>query len=387
MKLTLVISSLACGGAERVMSIMANYWVTQGWDITLLTFDDGTIPPFYELNSRVIHQPLGIASDSPNKIVALWNNFQRIHKLRAAIAVSQPDAVVSFIDQVNILTLFAVNFPPFLQKKALSESTYTIQKLPAIVAEHTDPRFHAIGLYWQFLRRLYYPLAAQVIFQGEELCSWARRAWWPSRVLAIPNPIFPPARSQFSSENRSDLFPQPHTAIAMGRLHPVKGFDRLIEAFAEIAPRFPDWHLTILGEGELRPQLEAQIAKLGLGHRISLPGRIDEPANVLGQADLFVLSSHYEGFPNAMLEAMACGLPAIALDTSSGPRAIVRHNIDGLLVSPTEKNALSKAMADLMADDDKRQNFAARAPEVLERFSPKRAIAAWEAVIAASLGL
>lgn len=369
-RITCTISSLGGGGAERSLVNLATLLAEKGHEVRLLTFQQ-QVPDAYSI-------PLKVQRCYAEPVVAescqwfsLRQQLRRNQALRRSLLSTQPEIIISFIDSTNVAVLQAM----------------VGTSIPVIVTERTDPRFHDIGLRWQVLRRLSYPLAAQIIVQGEELCSWARHAWWPSRVYAIPNPIFPPARSQFSSENRSDLFPQPHTAIAMGRLHPVKGFDRLIEAFAEIAPRFPDWHLTILGEGELRLQLEAQIAKLGLGHRISLPGRIDEPANVLGQADLFVLSSHYEGFPNAMLEAMACGLPAIALDTSSGPRAIVRHNIDGLLVSPTEKNALSKAMADLMADDDKRQNFAARAPEVLERFSPKRAIAAWEAVIAASLGL
>ena len=369
-RITCTISSLGGGGAERSLVNLATLLAEKGHEVRLLTLQR-QVPDAYSVPSGIRRYYAEPAVAQSCQWINLPQQLRRNQALRRSLLATQPEIVISFVDTTNVAVL-----------QAMMGTGIQIA-----VAERTDPQFHAIGLRWQVLRRLYYPLAAQIIVQGKELCNWAKRAWWPSRVCAIPNPIFPTARSQSPPQKRSDLFPQPHTAIAMGRLDPVKGFDRLIDAFAEIAPRFPDWHLTILGEGALRPQLEAQIEGLSLKHRISLPGRIDEPANVVGQADLFVLSSHYEGFPNAMLEAMACGLPAIALDTSSGPRAIVRHNVDGLLVSPAEKNALSKAMADLMADDVKRQRFATRAPEVLERFSPQRAISAWEAVIAASLGL
>ena len=104
-KLTLIISSLSGGGAERVMSLMANYWAEKGWQITLLTFDDGREPPFYELYPTVIHRTLGIPSFSVASVEGFVNSLKQLWVLRRAIKESDPQVLISFMDKVNVLTL------------------------------------------------------------------------------------------------------------------------------------------------------------------------------------------------------------------------------------------------------------------------------------------
>ena len=164
----------------------------------------------------------------------------------------------------------------------------------------------------------------------------------------------------------------------MGRLHSEKGFDRLLHAFARADGAGQGWRLVILGEGSERAALESLAQQLGIEASVSLVGRVREPASVLRQSDLFVLSSRYEGFPNALLEAMAAGLPVVATDCPSGPRHIIRHGVDGLLVPPDDTDALAGAIRYLLGDDQTRQAFAERATEVIERFGVDQVMAQWE---------
>jgi glycosyltransferase involved in cell wall biosynthesis len=167
----------------------------------------------------------------------------------------------------------------------------------------------------------------------------------------------------------------------MGRLSREKGFDVLMRAFARCAATRPDWSLLIAGEGEERAHLVDLRGRLGLAARVRLPGRVADPGGLLRRADLFVLPSRHEGFPNALLEAMACGLPVVAFDCPSGPAEIVRPGQDGLLVPACDEEALAAAMRRLMDDEAERRRLGARAVEVLERFGLDRVMAAWETVV------
>lgn len=359
MRLTLVISSLVLGGAEGVFARLANGLARRGHSIALLTLDDGALPPFYALAPGVRHQALGLARASAGLLDALRANLGRIRTLRRAMLAShgeeRPGAVLTFMDTTNILALLAL----------------AGTGVPAIVCERTDPRLYDIGPLWRGLRRLAYPLAARVVAQTEAVCRTL-----PGRCVALPNPVEPPP-----DLGAGWTPPQGSLLLALGRLAPEKGFDLLLQAFASIATAHPDWTLVILGEGPERPALEALRASLGLEGRVLLPGRVDAPGGTLRRADLFVLSSRFEGFPNALCEAMACGLPAVAFDCPSGPGEIVRHGVDGLLAPPGDVGALAEALSALMGDDIRRRAMAARAPEVLERFGLEKVLDMWEELL------
>jgi glycosyltransferase involved in cell wall biosynthesis len=167
----------------------------------------------------------------------------------------------------------------------------------------------------------------------------------------------------------------------MGRLGKEKGFDLLIRAFAAIAGEHPRWDVTIFGEGPERGALAGEIERSGVAGRVSLPGRTTDTEGVLRGADLFVLPSRYEGFPNALCEAMACGLPVVAFDCRSGPATIVRDGVDGVLVPAENVDALSAAMARLIADPEGRRRMGARAAEVSDRFSVERIASLWGRIL------
>jgi len=359
MRLTLVISSLQCGGAERVMTNMANYWAAKQWKITLLTFDDGAIPPFYRLDSRIRHISLNIAGDSASVASAVRNVVNRVCALRRTIRKSRPDAVISFMDKTNVTTLLAT--------RGLN--------LPVIISERVDPAMRPISKLWTRLCRITYPAADLTVVQSEAALNYFS-ARLRARTQVIPNPVqSPPAYRRPKSAAQSSL-------ISVGRLEQQKGFDLLLKAFARVKDRHSGWTLTILGEGRKRGELESLINQLGIGDRALLPGRVDDVYEQLLQADLFVMPSRYEGFPNALCEAMSCGLPAISTDCPSGPRFIINDRVDGLLVPNEDVTALADAMDRLMGSETERNRLAARAPEIASRFGLEKVMEIWERALA-----
>lgn len=356
MRMLLVITGLGSGGAERVLASLANAWSSRGDDITILTWD--SFPAFYPIRSSVRRVSVGLAANSSGVLNGVCANRRRIGALRRCLRQLAPDVVVSFMDRTNVLTICA---------------TFGLGT-PTIVCEHNDPAQLRVGAIWSALRLLIYPMAGAVTF----LTANVVRRWRPllgSKAVPMPNPVVVDEQDGGSDDR---LFKHPHNLIAVGRLVPQKGFDLLLEAFRHVAPRYEQWGLTILGEGDLRPNLERMVEKFSLGGRVHLAGRVTNPFAWFRQADLFLMTSRFEGFPCSLCEALACGLPAISFDCDSGPRDIIRHEVDGLLVPPLQVEALAAAMDRLMADPAERARFSARAPEILRRYSIHNILQRWD---------
>jgi glycosyltransferase involved in cell wall biosynthesis len=219
--------------------------------------------------------------------------------------------------------------------------------------------------------------------QTPDASEWAARFLRAEKIHVIPNPVATPrpggdkpdpSRPAWLERSGSKVF-------AAGRLVPQKGFDVLLRAFARCRVDHQDWSLIVFGEGDERGRLDALAAELGIEAVVTLPGHVPNAARLFPYGDLFVLSSRYEGFPNALLNAMACGLPAIATDCPSGPRRIVRHGVDGLLVEPDNVDALHAAMHQAMSQPDLRRRLASRAIDVTERFSLPCVMRQWNALL------
>lgn len=359
MKLTLVISSLERGGAERIMSVLAGAWMERGHQVTLITFDDAE-GPAYPLHRGVKLKCLRVPNElATNFFSALFRNMRRVQLLRRMIRQSQPDIVISFLDFPNVITLLAT--------RGLG--------IPVVVSERANPQYDELKPVWKRLRLSLYPRAGALVCQTSAIVAQLQQKM-NVRGYAIPNPIelpVPLMPAGLSNTNKSS-----RTVIAMGRLVPQKGFDLLLEAFSRIAGRHPAWSIKVLGKGPLQSQLEAQAESLGLKSRVNFAGAVSDPFPILQAADLFVFSSRFEGFGNALTEAMACGLPVISFDCPAGPADIIRHGIDGILVSPDDVAGLAGAMDRLMGDSAERERLARRAPEVLTRFSLESVLAMWE---------
>lgn len=356
-RITLVISGLRLGGAERVVCALARYWIEQGCDVGVVTVASPDVD-VYDLPAGAQRVALGLARPSRNVVDGCVQASRRVLALRRALGRLAPDVVVSFLESTNVLSLLA-----------------TIgMGLPVIACERTDPRFARSGRPWAALRRLLYPRATAVVVQTESVATWAR-AFCP-KVEVIENFVERPARYAMPGAEHG-----PRRLLAMGRLSFEKGFDLLIEAFGRIAGPRPDWSLTILGEGPERRRLEDLAAALHLEQRVSLPGRVADPLPHLVAAHAFALPSRYEGFPNALLEAMAAGLPAVAFDCPSGPSDIIADGRDGLLVAAGDVAQLAAALGRLMDDPGERVRLAANAREIAVTYAPERVLGRWSELL------
>jgi glycosyltransferase involved in cell wall biosynthesis len=362
MRLTLVIASLGRGGAERTASVLASAWAERGFNVTIITLERDDVPA-YPLHPAIVLRQLKLRDGKAKHVLhRLVRNLRLVRALRNAIRDSEPHAVISFMDISNILALLAAG--------GLDTRV--------IVTEHVHPAYHYIGWHWQMLRRLVYRRADALVCVSRPLLDWFQSKI-RARGFVVPNPVDPGPLLMPAGESHNG-YETGHLIVGMGRLVEQKGFDLLLEAFSRVAARHSSWSLKILGDGPLRDQLEAQAQRLNLTIRVEFTGALADPFCVLRAADLFVFPSRFEGFGNALCEAMACGVPAISFDCPSGPSEIVRNGVDGLLVPAEDVTALAAAMDHLMSDPHKRARLAARAPEVTERFGLTRVLSLWDQV-------
>lgn len=367
MNLLVVIHSLHSGGAERVTANLVNHWAEKGWKISVVTLASRD-QDFYGLHSAVRRVTLDMASESRNPVSAVFNNLRRVSALRRVLRDVRPDAAVGMMPSAGILLVLAAMFIP---------------KIATIASERIYPPMMPLGAMWHRLRKWTYPRATQVAMLTSEGLEWLSAEIPKARGVVMPNPIpYPLPVSEPRLNPESLIEPNRKLLLAVGRLDQQKGFDLLLTAFANLAPANPSWDLVILGEGPLRQVLESQVRSLELNGRAYLPGRAGNIGDWYRRADFYVMSSRYEGFPNSLGEAMAHGCAAVSFDCDTGPRDIVRHDVDGLLVPRGDVAALGSALGLLMSNDALRQRLANRATEVRERFSIERIAGMWEGLLA-----
>jgi len=352
------IHSLQGGGAERVAADLSAEWAQAGHEVMLVTQADSQ-GDVYALDARVRRHVLGTAG-----LRGLWANVRRVRALRAVLREFAPDIVLGMMTTASILAVLAARGLP----------------CRVIATEHAHPPSQPTSGLWQRLRRYAYPRAARVVALTQGTAQWIEQHVPGSRLAVIPNAVrwpLPQAEPHLDATRVAGR----KRLLAVGRLHADKGFDLLLQAYAEVAPRYPDWDLLILGEGEQRPALQAQIAAAGLDGRVAMPGRAGNVGDWYAQSDLYVLSSRFEGLSNTLIEALASGLAAVSFDCDTGPREILRDGVDGELVRPNgDVAALARALDAAMGDDARRQAWAARAPEARERFSTGRVLTMWRQV-------
>lgn len=339
------------------MSTLANAWTDAGHDVSLVTTHDDGGRPHYELDNRVSLRsvdPRGSGLDKQPRIV---------RNLRKELRRANPDVVVSFLNYTNVIALIA--------SRGLG--------CPVIVSERLDPRIIAIGPLWSTLRRITYRWAECLVVQTPTAARLLEYLA-PGRTTIIPNPVpAPPPPLDAAIES---CIPAVPTVLAVGRLQPQKGFDLALRAMAELGPAHSDWQLVILGEGPERGALEALRDELRLGGRVHMPGRVSDTWPWLRRADIFLMSSRSEGFPNALCEAMAAGVPVISTDCLSGPSDIVTPGVDGLLVEPENVESMAVALRTMMDSDDLRRRLAKAAPRIIERYSLENVLELWNGVLA-----
>lgn len=356
------------GGMERVLLNKVTY-LSQlpGWEVSIVTTDQHHRPPFYPFPEKVRMTDLDINYSDDNDKGAWKKIFgylrkrkEHKRKLTALLEKERPDIVVSlypsessFIPDIKdgskkVLELHFCKF--FRLQYGRKGLLGWIDKLRTRQDERIVRRFDKF-----------------VVLTNEDKGYWGN----------LPNIEVIPNAAMHVSENYSDV--KNKRVIAVGRLDYQKGFDRLIEAWEWIqrTGEWADWRLDIFGQGEWQEMLQQMIDEKGLQDTV----RINKPTKQIGEeyvkSSLLVMSSHYEGFPMVMIESMACGLPVVSFDYKCGPKDIIQHGINGLLVPEGDVKALAHAMMEVMTDETYRRMLSRNARKVVDTYSEEAVMARW----------
>jgi len=362
-RLLILISSLSNGGAERTAALLANHWSALGWQVTIVTLAPQS-KDFYPLDDKVRRIALNMDGESSSRWRGLVQNIKRVRAVRRCLKSTRPHAALAMMSTANVL---------------LALASVGLKNTVTVGAERVYPPHMPLGRPWELLRRHTYGLLNVVVAQTRLGAKWIERHTNAKRATVIPNSVVWPLTNHaptiaVESVHATDR----KLLLTVGRLSEQKQPKALIDAFQSLAGLRADWDLVILGEGPLRPGLEKQVAAADLNGRVFLPGRVGNMADWYARADLFVLNSRFEGFPNALVEAMAAGLPVVSTDCETGPRELIQHGVNGMLVAVDDTHAMTHMLALLMADPILRNKMAVRAAEVRENLAHGPIARKWE---------
>lgn len=352
---TCVIRSLMGGGAERVLTTMANFWVERGVAVSIITSVPSRLDA-YPLDGRVRRITLACPHSLFSRNGYPWS----IRRLRRAIVKQGHDVVISFMDRSNV--------PILLATRGLGKRV--------IIAERIDPRTQNYSLIRRFCMRLCYPWADALTVLTENVkTQWAERFMPAHKIHVIHNPVLPLA----VDSPLPDWLPEKFICC-VGRLHRQKGFDLLFQALPPVFARHPDVKLVILGEGPERAALTRQAEELGLAGRVFMPGFIHNPHAIVRRASLFVLPSRFEGFPNALIEAMSLARPVISYDCPSGPAYLIQDGVNGILLPVGEIAGLTSRLNFLLDNPEKASALGREALKVRDYCNINRVMEKWSAL-------
>lgn len=356
------------GGMERVLLNKVAYLKQHtDWEITIVTTDQKQRPVFYPLPEGVRMMDLGINYTDDNN-QGVWKKItgyllkKKLHRQRlsALLELEKPDVMVSLYPSES-------SFYPSLKdgsKKVLELHFYKFFRLQY-------GRKGLLGLIDKFRtwqdERIVRKFDKFVVLSNED------RGYWGE----LPNIQVIPNAALFVAKKHSDVSRK--RIIAVGRLDYQKGFDRLIEAWRIVQqhPEFQGWQLDIFGQGEWKEMLQGRVQQYGLQGTLHINAPTKQIGEEYANSSMLVMSSNYEGFPMVMIEAMACGLPAVSFDFQCGPKDIIRHGVNGLLVKNGDIQGLADAMMTLMGDEALRKQMSLEARMVTETYSEEKVMGKW----------
>lgn len=342
------VGTLGNGGAERVISILSSQMAEQGMDVEVLTYYDR--PVFYKVNPKVKITAVEKCTGKSSKIAnLLW--IRKYFKKNAKI-------VISFLAPFNIMALVA----------KLGTG------IPMIVADRNDPTKVPTNTVVRKLRDYLYMAADGIVLQTEKNKAYFNRTVQKKSVV-IYNPVDMKEYAGIALCTKKQKM-----IVSAGRLMKQKNQKMLLDAFADVLKTHPEYKLIIYGEGPYRDELEQKIRMLRISENVLLPGSTSELHERIKSAEIFVLSSDYEGMPNALIEAMCMGLPVISTKVS-GATDLICHGENGLLVDVNDSVGLKKAMLELIEKQEKANKLAKRATELNEQLEVEKIMNQWIAFV------
>jgi GalNAc-alpha-(1->4)-GalNAc-alpha-(1->3)-diNAcBac-PP-undecaprenol alpha-1,4-N-acetyl-D-galactosaminyltransferase len=341
-KILLVIHSLNhVGGAETILVHYANYFASKEDAVSICILDNEKI--YFNLESTISLY----RKKSDNRSL-----LSQIKFIKNTTKQCNPDVIMSSVSAVNIISTVAAK----------------IAKKPIVMSEHSSYENGLKNNIWKLLRRMVYPFANKLIILTEED---KKKYHYVKDVQVLRNPLI-------LHQNHLDL-ERENIILAVGRLEYIKGFDMLIEAFSKL--NHPNWKLMIAGEGSERKALESLIESLNLKGKVILLGFVEDMEYVYRNASIFVLSSRTEGFPGALCEAMGYGCASIAFDCETGPKEIICHGENGILVPANNVKKLSEEMNQLMADEKLRAYLGENSQSIKNELNIEKLGREWRGIL------
>jgi GalNAc-alpha-(1->4)-GalNAc-alpha-(1->3)-diNAcBac-PP-undecaprenol alpha-1,4-N-acetyl-D-galactosaminyltransferase len=350
------------GGVERMVIALSNEMANRGHEVGLFTWDRASAQAFYAMSPAIKWHRLNVGDVSVT--ASALTRIRRALAARRAVRGFNPDVVIAF--QVGVFKALRLYCAGMRVRMIATE-----RNAPTLY-DHTSGGEKAKQNAFRTFR-----MAQYLVVQCE-----AYRPMHPpylqDKLLAIPNPVY--EASGWAAPEQPDASGR-FQLLAVGRLSYQKNFESLIGAFARLASSFPQWDLVILGEGELRAKLEGLVTQRGLSSRVRMPGAVKDTSAQYAKAHLFCLPSLWEGFPNALAEALAHGLPAVGFAESAGVNVLIEHGVTGMLAEGNGGEAeLAETLGPLLADGQQRRVFGAQARESMRQYAPERIMDQWESL-------
>jgi GalNAc-alpha-(1->4)-GalNAc-alpha-(1->3)-diNAcBac-PP-undecaprenol alpha-1,4-N-acetyl-D-galactosaminyltransferase len=367
LRIILFLSSLEAGGAERVAIRVCEWLSSANHEVCLLTLANSA-QDFYKTPKGVTRIGLDLMRPSSNFLHALANNIVRLFKLRKAIKHWKADVTISLCNSNNAMMLMAL-------------TGFNCRK---IISERVDPVREPPPPLWQLAQRYSYPMAHLHVSQSEYVSQWLHRRFPKLQCVVIGNTAgLPPPKFQHQG---SDACRKGRglRIITVGRLTQQKGVDILLQALADArAGTSMSLELCIAGDGEERGRLEAIAQQLGLAEQVTFLGVVDDIWPELAASDIFVLASRWEGFPNALVEAMSAGLPVIAARCDGGVNDILENASSQVALEfpPGDIKALSCAIVQLAHSSALRQRLSLAGRARADDFHPEAISLAWQRAV------
>jgi glycosyltransferase involved in cell wall biosynthesis len=355
------------GGAERVTANLANHWAKKGWEVTVTTVT-ARADDWHPLDPEIRHIAINLGRPSRGMADAIAQNIKRVKTLRHTLLTVRPDVAVAMMSAASA---------------TLAVAAWGLPNLVSLGAIRSHPACRPTKAVWKGIEALAFGHLSAVVAQTKTTAAWLAANTASRRIEVIPNPIvWPLPQSEPNIQPDGVCKTNRNVLLAAGRLVPLKRYDLLIDVFAALAREHENWDLVIAGDGPERQKLRSQICERGIGSRVFLPGFAGNLSDWYERADLFVMTSIFEGFPNALAEALAHGTPAVSFDCDAGPRDIICHGQDGLLVPAGDMPALTQALDRLMRYDSMRGSFAVAARQQRDRFAIQSVSRIWEDLFA-----
>jgi len=350
------------GGAQRVVSNLCHGWILRGWSVHLILVSGAAtafpIPASVKLHVLADHH-------KRRGLLGLWDNWQHVRSLGRVVTAEGLDAVLAVSAVANI-HLAQADLP---------------ERVVRVGSEHSYPAHFPLPFHKEWFRRRAYPRLDTVVCPTVEAADYLAKAYPGARTQGIPNWLTWPLPKGDGSMGALARRPDRKTFVACGRFDKLKGFSQLITMFDALKQRLPDWDLIIVGDGEDRALLEAQVDQAKLRDRVFFPGWVANIEAIFCSGDLFVFPSVSEGFALVLVEAMACGLPCVSYDCKVGPAEIIRDGVDGLLIPVGDEAAFSAAMLRLASDELERVRLSENCLAIHERLSEAAIQPLWAKVL------